>query len=138
MKKINRRYLEETLVELEPELEGTEEDDSYRTALVLLAAITCGPDPTGLARITELPRQFVSKIRQRMIRAQLWTEIDVACDHWYCSDGAFYTTRFWLDVLVAEGRVVRRWVEQEGQYRYWAEEHAPEMQTGEPTAKGAN
>ena len=63
-----------------------------------------------------------------MIRAQLWTEIDAACDHWYRSDGAFCTTFFWLDVLVAEGRVVRRWVEEEGRYRYWAEELGPEMQ----------
>ena len=29
---------------------------------------------------------------------------------------------------MAEGLVVRRWVEEEGQYRYWAEEYAPEMQ----------
>ena len=63
-----------------------------------------------------------------MISAQLWTDIDVCCDHWYGSDGAFCTTYFWLDVLVAQGRVVRRWVEMERQYRYWADEHAPEMQ----------
>lgn len=136
VKNINRKYLEETLVELEPDLEGTEEDDSYRTALFLLAAITYGSDTTSLARVTKLPRQFVSQIRQRMISAQLWTEIDVACDHWYRSDGAFCTTYFWLDVLVAEGRVVRRWVEQESQYRYWAEEHAPKMQRGESSRPG--
>jgi hypothetical protein len=61
-----------------------------------------------------------------MIRAELWTELDVCCDHWCVSDGGFRTTAFWLDVLVEQGRVVRRWVEEQGQYRYWAQEHAPQ------------
>jgi len=132
VKRIDLKFLKETLLELDPRLEGTEEDNSYRTALVLLAAIACGSDTTRLARVTELPRQFISEIRKRMIRAQLWTELDVCCDHWYVSDGVVCTTYFWLDVLVAQGRVVRRWVEKQGQYRYWAQEHAPER----PARKG--
>jgi hypothetical protein len=65
-----------------------------------------------------------------MIRAQLWTEVDVCCDHWYVSDGMFCTNYFWLDVLVAEGLAVRQWAEEEGQYRYWDEEHAPQNPQG--------
>lgn len=71
MRRIDRKSIKETLLELEPKLEGAEEDGSYRTALVLLAAIACGPDTTRLADVTELPRQCVAEIRQRMIRAQL-------------------------------------------------------------------
>jgi hypothetical protein len=129
VKRIDKNFLKETLLELEPKLEGAEEDDSYKTALVLLAAITCGSDTTQLAQVTELPRQFVSKIRQRMITAELWTELGAACgENWYASDGGFCTTYFWLDVLVAQGRVLRRWVKEEGQYRYWARQHAPQRE----------
>jgi hypothetical protein len=91
MKRIDLKFLKETLLELDPSIEGTKEGESYKTALVLLAAIACGPDTTRLADVTELPREFVAKIRQRMIRAQLWTEVDVCCDHWYVSDGMFCT-----------------------------------------------
>jgi hypothetical protein len=99
-----------------------------RTALDLLAAIACGSETTRLARVTKLPREFVANIRQRMIRAELWTDLDACCDHWYVSDGVICTIDFWLDVLVAQGRVVRRWVEEEGHYRYWAEEYAPDTE----------
>jgi hypothetical protein len=43
VKSVDLEFLKETLIELDPRLEGIEEDDSYRTALVLLAAIACGP-----------------------------------------------------------------------------------------------
>jgi len=99
--KINRQFLEETLVELDARLECTEQDNCYRTALVLLAAITCGSDTTCLARITELPLQFVSKIRQRMIRAQLWTEIYAACDHWYWPKEPWAETNSAMEACIA-------------------------------------
>lgn len=58
----------------------------------------------------------------------------MCCDHWYASDGMFCTSYFWLDVLVAQGRVVRRWVEEEGDYRYWAEEYVPEIELRKSTS----
>ena len=67
MKRIDRKFLEETLLEIDPRLKGAEEDDGFKTALVLLAAIACGSETTRLARVTELPREFVANIRQRMI-----------------------------------------------------------------------
>jgi hypothetical protein len=128
------RFLKETLLELDPSLEGAEADECYEAALVLLSALACGPDTTALADFTELPREFVATIRQRMIRAELWTELDVSYDHWFVTDGVVCTTFFWLDVLVAQGRVVRQWVEKDGQYRYWDEAFAPGTEQNEQTA----
>ena len=129
VKATDLRLVKETLLELDASLAGTEEDESYKTALVLLSALACAPDTTRLAEFTQLPREFVAPIRQRMIRAQLWTESDACCDHWYVADGVFCTTFFWLDVLVAQGLVVRQWVEEEGEYRYWDECVCPTERT---------
>jgi len=128
VKATDLRLVKETLLQLDPSLAGTEEDERYKTALLLLSALACAPDTTRLAEFTQLPREFVAPIRQRMIRAQLWTESDGCCNHWYVADGVFCTTFFWLDVLVAQGLVVRQWDEEVGEYRYWDEEFAPQRE----------
>jgi hypothetical protein len=114
--------LKEIVLGLDPRLDGPERD---RTALVLIAALACATDTIDLAELTKQPREFVAQIRQRMMKAHLWGELDVQCLHWFDSAGVFRPTYFWVDVLVAQGRILRRWVEEEGDYRYWAEEYAP-------------
>ena len=88
------------------------------TALVLLSAAICGPDTARLASFTGLPHAFVAMIHRRMIQAELWTHADACCDEWYGADGGLCTRCFWLDVLVAQGLVMRMWDEGEGQYCY--------------------
>jgi hypothetical protein len=131
VKAIDLEFVKATLLELDPSLEGSEEDESYNTALVLLSALACGPCTMRLAEFTKLPPEFVATIRQRMIRAQLWTELDVCCDHWYVAAGVVSITAFWLDVLIAQGLAVRKWGEEEGQYRYWHVASAPEREQRE-------
>jgi hypothetical protein len=86
---------------------------------------------TRLGEFNKLPPEFVATIRKRMIRAQLWTELDVCCDHWYVAAGVVRITAFWLDVLIAQGLAVRKWGEEEGQYRYWHVASAPEREQRE-------
>jgi hypothetical protein len=78
----------------------------------------------ALADLTGYGLDFVATIGRRMKAAELWTEVDVCCDHWFNEDGQFCATAFWSDTLIAEGVVVREWSEEEGDYRYTAIEFA--------------
>jgi hypothetical protein len=111
--------VKEVLAEVDPTFEKSTDDDTYRTALVLFSALFHGTDTEVLARFTSFPREFVETIRQRMIQAELWTETDVLCDHWFIEENVIDSTAILLDQLIAQGEVVRRWAEDEGQYRYW-------------------
>jgi hypothetical protein len=57
VKRISLEFIKETLTELDPTFEHTEEDDYYRTALVLLSALAYGPETRILARFTDFPRE---------------------------------------------------------------------------------
>jgi hypothetical protein len=61
VKSITLKYLREALRALDPTLEGA----NYKTAVVLLAGLACGPDLGSLAKLTELPLEFIAPIRQR-------------------------------------------------------------------------
>jgi hypothetical protein len=118
MRQIDLQFIKETLLELDPTWEGSEPAESYQTALVLVSALVCGSDTEGLAGFTQLPRTFVETIRHRMIRAELWTESDVFYAHWFGEGNLVCTTAVWLDVLIGQGLVVRKWDEDAGDYRY--------------------
>jgi len=119
MERVDLNFLRTTLIEIDPTLEGCQEDESFKTALVLLAALSYGPSVGRLADITECTREFVFTISRRMIQAGLWTELDVCCDHWFLSESVLSPAAFWCDVLIAQGLVTRRWIEDEGKYRYF-------------------
>jgi hypothetical protein len=122
MSEITLEFIRKTILEIDPSLESCA---AFNTALVLLSAVTLGPYTARLSLFTRLPVSFIETIRQRMMSAELWTEEEVCCDHWYPSDQAFYTTAFFVDVLVAEGLVIRQWHEEQGDYLYCAPAYAP-------------
>jgi len=64
-----------------------------------------------------------------MLMADLWTDIDVRSDHWAPAPGLFDSTAFWLDVLIAEGLMIRRWDEEQGDYFYCHMDYGPERQS---------
>ena len=133
MKKITLEHIRDAVTEFDPTLENSTEVDTYRTAVVLFAALVHGPDTKVLTNFTTFAPEFVETIRRRMIQAELWTEIDVACDHWFSQGNMICPTAIWLDVLVAQGKAVRRWEEEQGEYRYW---HA-DFAYGVPNSKPA-
>jgi hypothetical protein len=118
VERFDLKFLKKTLIEIDPSLERCEEDESFKTALVLLAALSCGPNVGRLADITHAPREFVTTIRRRMIQVGLWTELDVCCDHWFASASVLRPAAFWSDVLIAQGLVTRKWFEEDCEYRY--------------------
>ena len=75
--------IEKTLLEIDPGLNGAERYEFYKSALVVLSAMFLGPDTTRLVEFTRLPWTFIATIRERMIRAQLWTESSTRYDHWF-------------------------------------------------------
>jgi hypothetical protein len=121
----------EFAAELDPTLDGQQPDDAYRTVLVLVSALACGPDTQRRAEVTELPVEFVGAILRRMIAPELWTEIAVVCDHWVVGANLLNTTALWPDVLIGQGLAVRTWDERAGVYRYWLAEYAQAPDTAQ-------
>jgi len=115
---VTAEVIKDLLSELDLDVSIEERPAFYNTALVLLSAPVCGPDTARLAAFTGLPYSFIAPICRRMIQAELWTHNEVHCDDWYMAEGALCARCFWLDVLVAEGFVMRKWNEEEGQYCY--------------------
>jgi len=50
----------------DPSIPAALRPQSYNTALVVLSALSCGPDVVRLAGFTGLPQDFVANIRARM------------------------------------------------------------------------
>jgi hypothetical protein len=63
-----------------------------------------------------------------MVRAELWTDVSVSCDHWLFGEHNVDLAAFWVDVLIAQGLVIRRWDENEGEYWYCAAEYAQDQE----------
>jgi hypothetical protein len=118
LKNLDLQFVKDTLSELDPSLDGSEQSESYMTALVLVSALVQGPNVRRLAVFTGVPEQFVERIRERMVRAELWDEIDVFSDHWFGEGNMVSMTALWLDILIAQGLVIREWDEEAGEYRY--------------------
>ena len=110
------QFVKKSLSELG--FDGGTPDEQYLTTLVLASALVCGPETAPLAELTQLPADFVEAIRQRMIQAGLWTEIDVMCDHWFGEGNVASITAICLDVMIAQGLLVRKWNEPMGDYEY--------------------
>jgi hypothetical protein len=125
MKRIDLQFVKDTLREIAPDLNEKDSAGTYNTAQVVVAALHCGPDIERLATFTRLPRPFIATIRRRMIEAELWTDLGVRSGHWEPAPGILDSTAFWLDVLIAEGMVVRRWEEEVGDYLYRCVEYSP-------------
>lgn len=119
------QFVKDSLAELGFALGGKQPDDTYRTALVIVSALTCGTDAERSARFNKLPVEFVQAIRRRMIAAELWTDMDVHCDHWFAGSNQVSSSAGSADLLVAEGLVVRAWDEASGDHRYRLLECAP-------------
>ena len=73
---LDLQFVKDSLAELDLSLDGKQSDDAYQTALVVVSALACGPDPQCLAKFTQLPVEFVQAIRRCMIAAELWTVVD--------------------------------------------------------------
>lgn len=74
------QFVKETLIELAPDLRGSEEGEAYQAALILMSSLQCGPGAADFAAFTGLPPSLVAEVRKRMIAAELWSETGVCLD----------------------------------------------------------
>ena len=125
MKILDLQFVKDSLAELDLGLDSQQPDDAYRTDLVVVSALARGPDTQCVAKFTELSVEFVEAIRRRMVEAELWTEVDIHCDHWFAGANQVSASALCADLLVAEGAAVRAWDETTGDYRYRLAEYAP-------------
>jgi hypothetical protein len=116
---IDVALVKKVVEDLDPSLQGWEDEDDYRVAVVLLTALTIGTRVGHLASFTGYPTDFIALIRTRMIRAELWTGNDTCCDHWFPSKRTVDGIAFWRDVSVGTGQKTRQWSEVEGLFRYY-------------------
>jgi len=105
---------------LDPALQRNENDDGYRVAVLLLAAVrVTGSEIEKLTEFTGYPREFVARVSERMRNSGVWDVSGTAhSDHWFQGDTPT-TGAFWADVLVGMG-LARAELLANFEVRYWA------------------
>lgn len=81
------------------------QSDSFKAAVLLLAAVDYGQNIDILARRTGVERSFVAKCARRLIDNGVWVSGQMVTE-WSPEDEA--SGSFWNDVAVAEGKLCRR------------------------------
>lgn len=97
--------------------EGTSE---FQAAMVLLASEMIGPYPGRIATFLGYPKQLLDVIGARLYEAGVWEEHEVRCERWF--DPGRGHIAMVMDVMVALGRLTRRWSERDKQFRYYLAE----------------
>ena len=97
---------------------GTVAEDSYafQGAMVLLASEVLGPYVDRIATFLEYPLDLVRVIGARLHEAKIWENDEVRCESW--SDPQKGAMAFLLDLMVADGELIRKWSEEKKQYVY--------------------
>ena len=109
-------------------MDGTLAEDSYtfRAAMVLLASELVGPYVDRIVTFLEYPPGLVQVMAARLQEAKIWESDEVRCESWF--DPKKGALAFLLDLMVAEGKLIRAWSEEKRQYAYhepdiWAVSH---------------
>src|SRR5277367_3549574 len=97
---------------------GAFAENSYKcqAAMVLLASELVGPYVDRIATFLEYPPDLVRVIGARLHEAKIWDNDEVHCESW--SDPQKGAVALLLDLMVAEGRLIRKWSEEKKQYAY--------------------
>ena len=91
---------------------------SFQAALILVASEILGPYPGRIATFLGYPVAVVQVVGDRLHEAGIWTADEVRNEGW--SDPLSGYTNATLDVMVAQGRLRRRWSEGDQQFQYYA------------------
>jgi len=99
-------------------MDETLAEDSYtfQAAMVLLASELVGPYVSRIMTFVGYPLGLVQPIAVRLQDAIIWEGNEVRCEDWF--DPERGATAFMLDVMVAEGELIRNWSEEQGEYVY--------------------
>jgi hypothetical protein len=77
----------------------------WNAAIVLAAAWLVGPNLDRIASLTRCSREYVDTVAARLFESRLWMNDRVDYEHWL--DPELGTIAFMMDVMVAEGQLVR-------------------------------
>jgi hypothetical protein len=101
-------------------IDETLEEDTYafQSAMVLLASELVGPYIERIVTFLGYPRGFVQAIGARLQEAKIWEHDQVHCGGWF--DPKKGAIAFMLDLGVAEGKMMRRWSQEQNKYVYYA------------------
>ncbi len=99
-------------------LDETLAEDSYtfQAAMVLLASELVGPYVDRIATFVGYPLAIVQVMAARLQEAKIWEGDEIRCESWF--DPQKGKIAFLLDLMVAEGKLIRRWSEGKKQYTY--------------------
>jgi hypothetical protein len=99
-------------------MDATLAEDSYgfQAAMVLLSSELVGPYADRIATFLEYVPSFVQVIATRLCEARIWESDEVWCDRWF--DPEKGAINFLLDLMVAEGKFMRRWSEEKNDFEY--------------------
>jgi hypothetical protein len=95
-------------------------EDSYtlQAAMVLLASELVGPYVDRIATFLGYPSGLVQVVAARLYEAKIWEKTEVRCESWF--DPEMGDLAFALDLMVAEGKLIRTWSEENKEYEFGA------------------
>lgn len=82
-----------------------DEDDYFKSAVLLLAALSVGQDVERLADFTGFPLEFIEPRAWRLKKNGIWKDGQTRAN-WFDEDGG--GVAFWMDVALAEGLLESR------------------------------
>jgi hypothetical protein len=93
-----------------------ENSNAFRAAMVLLASEFVGPYVDRIATLLGYISSMVQVIAARLYEARIWDDDQVRSEPWF--DPQKGKVAFLLDVLVAQGLLIRCWSEEKKQFAY--------------------
>jgi len=94
----------------------TESSYTFQSAMVLLASELIGPYIDRIATFLGYSPCLVQVIAARLHESQIWQSDEVRCESWF--DPHSGGMAFLLDVMVANGQLMRKWFEEKKQFAY--------------------
>jgi hypothetical protein len=100
---ITKDVIRQTVKNLDPEIEET--DEEFTVGIILLAALHTGANVKKIAGFLELPVEEVRKYEKALRKNKIWVGRKT---HQEWSGELRGSIAFWLDVMVAMGRVEKK------------------------------
>lgn len=101
-KQLTVNDLKKEIRRMDPNLKPT--DESFDTAVILLASTIVGPNVLSVSRYTGIATPEVAKRAKNFRESKVWSGKKVRAGEWFDKDGGI---AFWLDVSVGDGMLRR-------------------------------
>jgi hypothetical protein len=108
--------MKEDVWKMDPAL--AEDSSAFQAAMILLASELVGPWSDRIATFLGYPPALVEVAAARLYEARIWENDVVHCEKWFDSEKG--RLAFVVDLMVAQGMLIRRWSEEDQQFAYRA------------------